>query len=70
LNPSGRANLQAIEALRKITLTDPSASSHREKASGSISRHPSTSRCDVSNMTATVAAKLLKEIGGMMLKRH
>ena len=26
--------------------------------------------CDVSNMTATVAAKLLKEIGGMMLKRH
>jgi arginase family enzyme len=25
-------------------------------------------RCDVSNMTATVAAKLLKEIGGMMVK--
>ena len=25
-------------------------------------------RCDISNLTATVAAKLLKEIGGMMLK--
>ena len=25
-------------------------------------------RCDISNMTATVAAKLVKEIGGMMLK--
>jgi arginase len=25
-------------------------------------------RCDISNVTATVAAKLLKEIGGMMLK--
>lgn len=25
-------------------------------------------RCDISGMTATVAAKLLKEIGGMMLK--
>ena len=25
-------------------------------------------RCDISNMTATVAAKLLKEIGGMMVK--
>lgn len=25
-------------------------------------------RCDISDMTATVAAKLLKEIGGMMLK--
>jgi agmatinase len=25
-------------------------------------------RCDISNMTATVAAKLLKEIGGMMIK--
>lgn len=25
-------------------------------------------RCDISNMTATVAAKLVKEIGGMMVK--
>jgi arginase len=25
-------------------------------------------RCDISNMIATVAAKLLKEIGGMMIK--
>jgi hypothetical protein len=25
-------------------------------------------RCDISNMTATVAAKLLKEIAGMMVK--
>jgi arginase family enzyme len=25
-------------------------------------------RCDISNVTATVAAKLLKEIGGMMVK--
>jgi arginase family enzyme len=25
-------------------------------------------RCDISNMTAIVAAKLLKEIGGMMAK--
>jgi len=25
-------------------------------------------RCDISNMTATVAAKLLKELGGMMVK--
>jgi arginase family enzyme len=25
-------------------------------------------RCDISNLTATVAAKLLKEIGGMMVK--
>ena len=25
-------------------------------------------RCDISGMTATVAAKLAKEIGGMMLK--
>jgi arginase len=27
-------------------------------------------RCDISNMTAIVAAKLLKEIGGMMVKLH
>lgn len=27
-------------------------------------------RCDVANLTATVAAKLLKEIGGMMLTTH
>lgn len=27
-------------------------------------------RCDVSNLTATVAAKLLKEIAGMMVKTH
>ena len=25
-------------------------------------------RCDISNMTATVGAKLVKEIGGMMVK--
>jgi arginase family enzyme len=25
-------------------------------------------RCDISNLTATVAAKLLKEIAGMMVK--
>lgn len=27
-------------------------------------------RCDISSMTATVAAKLTKEIGGMMIKTH
>jgi len=27
-------------------------------------------RCDISNMTALVAAKLVKEIGGMMVKTH
>jgi arginase len=27
-------------------------------------------RCDIANMTATVAAKLLKEIGGMMVKTN
>jgi arginase len=27
-------------------------------------------RCDISNMTATVAAKLFKEIGGMMVKLY
>ena len=27
-------------------------------------------RCDISGMTATVAAKLVKEIGGMMVKLH
>lgn len=27
-------------------------------------------RCDISNLTATVAAKLLKEIGGMMVKTN
>ena len=27
-------------------------------------------RCDISNLTAIVAAKLLKEIGGMMVKTH
>lgn len=27
-------------------------------------------RCDISNLTAAVAAKLLKEIGGMMVKTH
>ncbi len=27
-------------------------------------------RCDISGMTATVAAKLVKEIGGMMLKQY
>jgi agmatinase len=27
-------------------------------------------RCDISNLTATVAAKLVKEIGGMMVKTH
>ena len=27
-------------------------------------------RCDISNLTALVAAKLLKEIGGMMVKTH
>jgi arginase family enzyme len=27
-------------------------------------------RCDLSNMTALVAAKLLKEIAGMMVKTH
>jgi len=27
-------------------------------------------RCDLSNVTATVAAKLVKEIAGMMLKTN
>jgi arginase family enzyme len=27
-------------------------------------------RCDISNLTALVAAKLLKEIGGMMVKTN
>ncbi len=27
-------------------------------------------RCDISNLTAVVAAKLLKELGGMMVKNH
>jgi arginase family enzyme len=27
-------------------------------------------RCDIANMTSVVAAKLLKEIGGMMVRTH
>lgn len=55
--PGGLSPRQVIDWLH--TLTQPIV------AADIVEYNP---RCDISNMTATVAAKLLKEIGGMMLK--
>jgi len=57
--PCGLSTRQVIDLIQ--TIDQPIV------AADIVEYNPS---CDVTNLTAIVAAKLLKEIGGMMVKTH